>query len=99
MAKKTFVQPDAETENAEWREFRNQSDEKIATNDKRVREFKKQSIKISKNLRGSFNKKVSDLERRNTALKKKMKDYTKDRTEKQEKFKDEFSKSLNELSE
>ena len=99
MTKKQFVQPDAETENADWKKFKSQSDQKIASNEKRVGEFKEQSIKISKNLRESFNKKVSDLERKNTALKGKMKDYLEDRTEKQEKFKDEFKTSMNKLSE
>ena len=98
MINKPNGSANGKSENAEWEKFKKESDEKILNNEKRVGEYKQQAGKMKKSVKTNFDKNVSDLEKKNNVLKQKMKNYSDDRTDRQEKFTNDFSKGMNELT-
>ena len=87
----------AETENEQWNKFQHDSGERITDNEKRIDIYKHQSNRIRRNMKLTFDKTVFNLEKKNNALRKMMKEFTDDITKRQEKFKEDFNKSMEEL--
>ncbi len=98
MTNKPNGSANAKSQNPEWEKFKEDSDVKIANNEKKVGEYKEQANKMKKNVKASFDKNVSSLEKKNNDLKQKMKNYTDDRADRQEKFTKDFSQGMNELT-
>jgi len=76
---------------------RQETANKIATNDKSIAEFKARIEHKKKNAKADYQKKLAELEQKNNDMKKKMDDYKAEGKENWEKFKTEFNHDMNEL--
>ncbi|HWY37823.1 MAG TPA: peptidase M23 [Bacteroidia bacterium] len=77
--------------------FRKESDEKIAANEKSIRQFNERISKEKKEAKAEYKKKIAELEKKNSDMKKKMDDYKAEGKESWEKFKAEFNHDMEEL--
>ena len=87
-----------QTENENWQKFKSEADEKITLSENKVDEFKKQSNRINRNDKSKYNGKVIQLEQKNSKLRKKMEAYVDDRSDRQDKFTEDFSKDMKEIT-
>ncbi len=71
--------------------------EKIEVNNKSIAEFKTRIEHEKKTAKADYNKKIAELEQKNTDMKNKMDDYKADGKENWEKFKKEFNHDMDEL--
>src|SRR5581483_12147060 len=78
--------------------YRKETTAKIAANDKSIADFKARIESDKQDAKNDYNKKVAELEQKNTDMKKKMDDYQLAGKEKWELFKVEFSHSMDELA-
>ncbi len=82
---------------ADIENYRNETADKITANDKSIVEFKARIEHEKKGAKAEYNKKITELEQKNSDLKKKLDDYKSDGKEKWETFKAEFSHDMDEL--
>jgi hypothetical protein len=77
--------------------YKKETAEKIATNDKSIVEFKARVAQEKKSARADYLAKVEALEKKNSDLKKRMDDYKADSKEKWDMFKTEFNHDMEEI--
>ncbi len=77
--------------------YRTMTDDKIAANEKSIAEFEARIANEKKEAKADYQKKIDELNQKNTDMKKKMDDYTADGKENWENFKTEFSHDMDEL--
>jgi len=77
--------------------YRRESADKIATNERSIAEFKTRVANEKKEAKAEYQKKITDLEQKNTDMKKRMDDYKVEGKENWEKFKSEFKYDMDEL--
>ncbi len=77
--------------------YRIETANKIAANEKSIADFKARVATEKKETKEAYNAKISDLEKKDTDMKKKMDDYKLEGKEKWEIFKAEFSHDMDEL--
>lgn len=82
---------------ADIADYRTETANIIATNDKSINDFKARIAKDKKIAKDDYNKKIADLERKNSDMKKRMDDYKADSRESWVQFKDQFSRDMEEL--
>ena len=82
---------------ADIENYRKETADKITANDKSIVEFKARIEHEKKATKAEYNKKLTELEQKNSDLKKKLDDYKSDGKEKWETFKAEFSHDMDEL--
>lgn len=82
---------------ADIEKFRKETADKIAANDKSIAEFKARIENDKKDAKADYNKKIAELEQKNSDMKKKLDDYKAEGKESWEKFKTEFSHDMEEL--
>jgi hypothetical protein len=58
-----------------WQMLKNKSEVQISANDKSIKAFKAQRVEAGKAFRATYDKRVAELERRNFALKGKLKNH------------------------
>lgn len=92
---------DLEKANREYLEevemFRRENEEKFIQNVRSIEEFKARIKLQKKSARAEYNKKIADLEQKNSDMKRKMDDYQDSGKEQWAKFKDEFSHDMEEI--
>ena len=86
-----------ENYNEQYNNFKLESDEKIAANEKTIAELKESNRKKNKKEKAEEEKKIDELEQKNETMKSRMKDYKEDGNEKWESFKREFKHDMDEL--
>lgn len=79
--------------------YRVETADRIAANEKSIGEFNSRIAKEKKEARADYQKKIDDLNAKNTDLKKTMDDYEANGKEGWEAFKINFNRSMDELSE
>ncbi len=84
-------------ENNNWKNFKNKSDEIITKNEVLLDDFKKNKGRIPHKLKPDYSQKVTELEENIDLLKNQMNDFIQERTNRQEKFTNDFSRKMNEL--
>ncbi|MDP3557449.1 MAG: hypothetical protein Q8T03_08745 [Bacteroidota bacterium] len=77
--------------------YRKETNAKIAANEKSISEFDVRIENEKKDAKADYKKKITELEQKNTDMKKKMDDYKVEGKEKWEAFKSEFSREIEEL--
>ena len=77
--------------------YRLETAEKIAENEKSIKEFNLRVASEKKEAREDYKKKIAELEAKNSDLKMKMDNYKADSKENWVKFKVEFSRDMDEL--
>lgn len=77
--------------------YRKQTDEKIIANEQSIKEFNARIANEKKEAKAAYQKKIAELEQKNSDMKKKMDDYKQDGKENWEKFKTEFNRDMDEL--
>ncbi|MDO9000018.1 MAG: hypothetical protein Q7W45_09655 [Bacteroidota bacterium] len=77
--------------------YRKETNAKIAANEKSISEFDVRIENEKKDAKADYKKKITELEQKNTDMKKKMDDYKLEGKEKWETFKSEFSREIEEL--
>ncbi|HWZ23292.1 MAG TPA: hypothetical protein VNW06_11595 [Cytophagaceae bacterium] len=77
--------------------YKRQTDERVAANDKIIADLKARIEIDKKGVKEEYRKKVADLEQKNREMKIKMDDYKADGKEKWEQFKNEFNHDMDEL--
>ena len=77
--------------------YRKESDARIEANNQSIIEFKKRIETEKKSAREEYNKKIAELEVKNSDMKKKMDEYKADSKENWQKFKTEFSTDMDNL--
>lgn len=82
---------------AEIERFRKEADARIIANQKNLNEFNERISKQKKDAQEEYKNRITDLEQKNTDLKKKMDDYKAAGKENWEKFKIEFNHDMDEL--
>jgi outer membrane murein-binding lipoprotein Lpp len=88
------AQVDLETETAD---FKLESNEKITANEKVIADFKIRLRNIKDDAKGAYKKKVTDLEQKNTSLKRRIEEHEDEGMEKWQSFKTEFNQDMDEL--
>lgn len=78
----------------EYNQFKLESDNRIAENEKEIAALKEENKKLKK---ADREKAIADLEERNEAMKAKMREYKDDGKDKWQSFKREFSHDMDEL--
>ena len=82
---------------ADMEKYREETKNKISANDKSIAEFKKR-IELEKNdAKADYNKKIAELEQKNSDSKKKMDEYKAEGKENWDVFKAEFSRDMDAL--
>jgi len=81
----------------EYKQFKKESEEKIADQEKSITEFKARIAKEKKENRAQYETKLAKLEQKNTDLKKRLDDYKYEGKDKWIAFKKEFKHDLDEL--
>lgn len=79
-------------------QFKKESEEKINAHAKSIAEFKVRLANEKIENRNNYEKKLEELDQKNTDMKKKLDDYNEEGREKWETFKLEFSRNMDELS-
>ena len=82
---------------AEMAAYKAETTEKIAANKLIIKEFNDRVAKDKETAKAEYQMKVTELEKKNSDLKKKMDDYKSDGKENWEKFKTEFNHDMDEL--
>jgi len=82
---------------ADMENYRRETTNKFAANDQSITEFKARIEHDKKAAKAAYNKKLADLERKNSEMKKKMDDYKAKGKDNWEKFKTEFNHEMDEL--
>lgn len=82
---------------ADIEKYRKETADKIAANDKSIIEFKARIENEKNDAKVDYQKKITELEQKNSDIKKKMDDYKVEGKEKWEIFKVEFSRDMEEL--
>jgi hypothetical protein len=82
---------------ADIEKFRKEADDRIALNNKSIAEFNTRMESEKADAKADYKKKIREIEKRNTDLKKKMDDYKAESKDQWDKFKTEFSKDMEEL--
>ena len=77
--------------------YRKEAADKVMANDKAIADFKARIETQKQSAKGTYQKQIMELERKNTDMKKKMDDYKVDTKEKWEAFKSEFSHDMEDL--
>jgi hypothetical protein len=77
--------------------YRKGTFEKIVANDLAIKEFRARIDAQKSDAKANYTKKITELEQKNTDLKKKMDDYKASNKEKWELFKTEFSRDMDAL--
>lgn len=77
--------------------YKKETTEKIAANDKSIAEFKARVAQEKKSARADYLTKVEKLEKKNSDLKKRMDDYKAQSKEQWEGFKTEFNHDMDEI--
>ena len=86
---------DAQTEAAaEWQTFKNESEQQIAANEKRIDAFKEKMDKAGPKMKAKYDKDVENLEQRNRDLKQKLEDYKDEGPSKWQEFKTNFKRDM-----
>lgn len=89
---------DAQTEAAaEWQTFKNESEQQITANEKRIDAFKEKMEKAGFKMKAKYHKEVAVLEQRNRDLKKKLEDYKDEGPSKWQEFKTNFKHDMDGL--
>ena len=78
-------------------EYKRDTREKIAAHEKSIAEFKARIANDKKENKAKYDKKIADLEQKDTDLKKKLDDFKADGKDQWEKFKTEFNHDLDEF--
>ena len=81
----------------EYQKFKKESDEKISAHEKSIIEFRVRIATEKKENRAQYEKKLAELEQKNSDMKKKMDEYKEEGKDKWEIFKNEFSHDMEEL--
>lgn len=79
--------------------YRNEASRKVEANNKTIAEFKSRIETQKKEAKADYIKKITELEQKNSDIKKKMDDYKDDGKENWEKFKTEFNHDMEQLGE
>jgi Skp family chaperone for outer membrane proteins len=79
---------------AEWQAFKEEADEKIDANQKRIEAFKAKMSKAGSTAKENYNKEVAVLEQKNQDLKKKLDEYKDDGQSKWKEFKANFNDDM-----
>ncbi len=82
---------------ADMESYRIATAEKIEANNKSIADFKKRIENEKKEAKADYNKRIEELEKKNSDIKKKMDDYKADGKSNWESFKAEFSRDMDEL--
>jgi hypothetical protein len=82
---------------ADVEKYRYETAERIAANDRSIAEFKIRVNSEKKAARADYEKKIAELEQKNSDMKSRMDGYNADGKEKWEAFKTEFSHDMDEL--
>lgn len=83
---------------SDYQQFKYDSESKFVENEKSIADLKTKQLNLSEKENEAYQKKVSDTDRKNKDLKKKLADYKKDDdNEKWESFKKEFKHDMDEL--
>ena len=82
---------------SEYQKFKLASDEKIATHEKNIAEFKTKIAKEKKENRAVYERKLASLERKNSNMKKKLVNYKIEEKYSWEKFKIAYNRDMDEL--
>ena len=80
-------------------QFRTVSAQKIADHEKSLTEFKARIAKEKKENRAKYQKKLSELELKNSDLKKRLDDFKEESQDKWDEFKSTFNRDMDELGE
>ena len=81
----------------EIEKYRKETADKVAANDKSIAEFKARIEHEKNEAKADYQKKIVELEQKNSDIKKKMDDYKVEGKEKWEIFKAEFNRDMEEL--
>jgi outer membrane murein-binding lipoprotein Lpp len=79
---------------AEWQAFKDDSEQKIEANQKRIEAFKTKMGKMGAKVKGKYDKEVADLEQRNLQLRDKLADFKDDGKSKWKEFKKNFNNDM-----
>lgn len=82
---------------ADIESYRKEAAEKIAANDRSIAEFNARIENEKKDAQDIYRKRIADLEQKNSDMKKKMDDYKAEGKQKWDKFKEEFSRDMEEV--
>ncbi len=85
--------------NDQYEQFKMESNERIAANEKTILELRAESKKLKKEAKEEQEKTIALLEERNETMKSKIKEFKKDGKEQWESFKNEFSHDMDALGE
>jgi predicted nucleic acid-binding Zn-ribbon protein len=84
---------------ADYDVYKAEVEQKIAANEVKIAELRKDMLKRKANERGAYKEKIDALEQKNNDLRKKIGDYDKTNTEKWEEFKSELNHDLDGIGE
>jgi uncharacterized protein YPO0396 len=84
---------------ADMETYRKATNEKIEANNNSIAEFKKRIENEKKEAKADYTKRIDELEKKNSDIKKKMDDYKSDGKANWEAFKAEFGRDMDELGE
>jgi hypothetical protein len=79
---------------AEWQAFKEEADEKIDANQKRIEAFKANMSKAGSKVKENYNKQVAVLEQKNQDMKNKLAEYKDDGQSKWKEFKTNFNNDM-----
>jgi len=82
----------------EYQKFKVASDEKIATHEKNIAEFKTKIANEKKENRAVYERKLANLEKKNSNMKKKLANYKAEEKDNWEKFKIAYNRDMENLS-
>lgn len=83
--------------NPEYEKFKIEAEKQIEENESLIADLKEQSTKIKREAKAQYETTIADLEKRNEAMKTKIRNYKNERDEKWEAFKREFNHDVTEL--
>ena len=83
--------------NEEYIKFQLESEERMIENDRQIAELKANKAQLKKEAKADYDKKIKDIEERNSALRIKMNEYKEEGNDKWESFKREFNHDMDEL--
>lgn len=82
---------------AEVESYRKDIADKVTANEQSIKEFNARIANEKREAKAAYQKKIAELEQKNSDMKKKMDDYKQDGKENWEKFKTEFNRDMDEL--
>lgn len=92
---------DLEKANQEYQQdilnYKKENETRIATNDHLISDFKVRIANEKKAVKDEYNKKIAELEQKNTDTRRKLDEYKAESKEKWESFKSEFNRDMDEL--